>query len=233
MAGTTIYKLSEQIMKRLAGGDIPTAISPSWGEVKISIGQVINELLKIDYYQFNAAQNNAERERIPNGTVLAMYEDLPVQSYNRKSIATLPVKPIKLPRNMGVWAVYPKWDCDQNLDFDNEFIPLQMGHAGRLNSQPLISDLLMQVGYEVFGEQIVFTRDLTQIRRSVTVAVRLAIMDISKYDDYTMLPILPEHEAEVVKRVVALYEGMRTADKLTDPAVNQQVGVPITQQKMS
>jgi len=233
MAVTTIHSLAEQILRRLAGGLIPLATSPSFGEVKKAIGQVINQLLKVDYYTFNAAQNSLDVERIPNGTVMALYEDVAVESWNGVSRCDLPIKPIKMPRNMGVWAVYPKWNCDDNIDLNNEFIPLQMGHGGRLKSQNLISGLLGQIGYEVFGNHVVFTKDLTKIKPTVKVCFRLVIMDIDQYDDYTALPLLPEHEMEVIEKVVALYAEQPTPDKLVDPSQSESVGIPINQQRLS
>ncbi|MBM6766368.1 hypothetical protein H5996_10785, partial [Faecalicoccus pleomorphus] len=136
------------------------------------------------------------------------------------------------PRNMGIFAVYPKWQMDGNVDFDSEFIPLQMGQSGMLKSQKLISGLLGQVGYENFGGHLVFTRDLTQISEQITLAVRLVIMDISQYDDYTHLPILPEMEAEVIRKVVGMFANQPVADKVVDPSQSQQVGIPITQQRI-
>jgi hypothetical protein len=231
MAATTIYRLSEQVSRLLEGGDIPLSAQPSLAELKIAIGQVINEMLKIDYFQVNMLRGE-DRERIPNGSVLGLYENIAVESWNGVSRCDLPVKPIKLPRNMGIFAVYPKWQTDGNVDFDSEFIPLQMGQSGMLKSQKLISGLLGQVGYENFGGHLVFTRDLTQISEQITLAIRLVIMDISQYDDYTHLPILPEMEAEVIRKVVGLFANQPVADKVVDPSQSQQVGIPITQQRI-
>jgi hypothetical protein len=197
----------------------------------VAVGQVINKLLKTDTLQMNVNRDMAER--IPNGCVLGLYEDIAVTQYNGKSAATLPVKPMKLPRNMGVWGVYPKWNTDGHYDFDKEFIPLQMGQGGLLKSQRLISDLLGQIGYEVFGDKVVFTRDIKAISQDVVLAMRLMILDIDQYSDWDMLPIPPEMEADVVMSVVEMYKGQGIPDKTVDPAVSEQKDVPITQQRMA
>lgn len=228
---STLYRISEQISRILNGGEIPVAANPSIPQIKISVGQVINQLLKTDVLQMNV--NRDMDERVPNGTVLGLYEDIEVVPYNGKSKATLPIKPIKLPRNMGVWAIYPKWEANGNYELDKEFIPLQMGQGGLLKSQSLISDLLGQVGYETFGMEVVFTKDLTAMYESPKVAMRLAIMDVSLLDDYDILPILPEMEATVIQAVVAMFRPNVIQDKLVDSGVNQQLNVPITQQRMS
>ena len=103
---TTIYLLAEQAMKLIEGGTRSAGSSITFNEVKLACGNVINQLLKTEYLSINGKVG----EVIPNGTTLGLYEDIDVVSYNGKSKARLPIKPIKLPRNMGIWAIYPKYD---------------------------------------------------------------------------------------------------------------------------
>lgn len=226
---TTIYRLSEECLRLISGGDIPTASNVTLPELKIAIGQAINQLLKTDWFQTKTAFD----ETIPNGSVLGLYEGLTVEPYNGKSKTSLPIKPLKLPRNMGVYAVYLKTSENGGYDLDKECIPLQMGQGALLKSQVLINDLLGQVGYEVFGNELIFTKDLTAIYPYVRVAMRLVIMDISQYDDYDALPILPEMEIQVKQMVIAMYSQEPTADRLVDSDVKESKGVPIIQQRQS
>jgi len=229
MAVVTIYRISEEILKMLSGGDIQGATNVTLNEVKISVGQVINSLLKVDYLSTNAKMG----ELIPNGTVLGLYEGIEVSTWNNVSQCSLPIKPQKLPRNMGVWAIYPKYELDGNYDLAGEFIPLQMGQSALIKSQPLINDILGQVGYECFGDKIIFTKDLKSLFPNIVVAMRLAIMDISQYDDYTPLPLLPEHEWQIKQEVIKLYSNVGIADMLSDPTTKQQQNVPLREQKQS
>ena len=229
MAVPTIGRLSEEILKMLSGGDIQAAANISQNEIKISIGQVINSLLKVDYFGSNLNLG----ETIPNGSVLGLYEGIAVETYNGKSISTLPIKPIKLPRNMGVFAIYPKYQWNSNYELDKEFIPLQMGQGGLLKSQPMINDLLGQIGYECFGDKIIYTKDIKTIFPDVVVAMRLVIMDINEYGDYDPLPILPEMEWQVKQEVVKLYSNVGIADKLVDDTVKQQQGLPLKEQQQT
>jgi len=227
MAVVTIGRLAEQAMNLIEGGDLAAASSIGLNELKISCGQVINAMLKTEYFSVNLNGG----EVIPNGSILGMYENIEVQSSNGKSQATLPIKPLKLPRNMGVWAIYPKYTTDSNYEYDKEFIPLQMGQAGLLKSQPLINNLLGQVGYEVFGDKVYFTQDIKQLFPNVVLAMRLAVMDISQYGDFDPLPITPEMEWDVIKEVVKMYSAQPVPDKVVDATVKENKTIPVREQK--
>lgn len=220
---TTLFRLAEEINRMLNGGKIPVASNTSIPELKIAICQVANSLLKVDYLQINARWG----EMIPNGSVLGLYENIPVTAYKNRSQAQLPVKPVKLPRNMGVWSVFL---TDQP---DKEFIPLEMGQWSLLQSQPLINNLLDQTGYEVYGNQIVFTKDLRRPGETVTVNIRLVILDFSQYGDWDPLPILPEMEWQIKQEVLKLYGVEPEPDKTVDPSVSNQKNVPIKQQSQA
>jgi hypothetical protein len=226
---TTIYKLAEQAIKLIEGGTRATGSSLTFNEIKLACGQVINSLLKTDYLTINAAV----KETIPNGTTIGLYEDIDVVSYNGKSKASLPIKPLKLPRNMGIWAIYPKYESTGSYDLDKEFIPLQMGQGALIKSQPLINDLMGQVGYENFGMDVIFTKDLKTLFPNIKLAMRLAIMDISMYGDYDPLPILPEQEWQVIQEVYKIYATQVVPDKLVDSTAEESKNIPISQQKSS
>jgi hypothetical protein len=223
MAVVTIYRLAEEIKRLLDGGDNPAASDISIPEIKIAIGQVANSLLKVDYLQINTKM----AETIPNGSVLGYYSNLTVESWKGKSRVKLPVKPQKLPRDMGVWSVFPS---DQP---DKEFIPLQMGQWSLLQSQPLLNDLLGQVGRETYGDYVVFTKDITIPGETVTVDMRLVIMDISQYGDWDILPILPEQEWQIKQEVVKLYSGEPIPDKIVDATTKERKNIPINEQRQS
>lgn len=229
MAVTTIYRIAEQTMNLISGGDEKAASSISLPELKIAIGQVLNAMLKTEYFSVNLATG----EVIPNGTVLGYYENIEVVTSNGRSQCTLPIKPQKLPRNMGIWAVYMKKDLSSNYDYDNELIPLQMGQGGLIKSQPLFNDLLGQVGYENYGDVLVFTKNIKALFPDVTLAMRLAIMDISQYGDYDVLPVLPEMEMAVIQEVYKLFMTQPSASKVVDATSDEQKGIPLNQQKQS
>lgn len=224
MATITLYRLAEQVMNLLEGGSRNAAASISMNEIKISCVQVLNKMLKVDYVTLNGAMG----EMIPNGIVVATYEDITPQAWVlNRSKATLPIKPMKLRRGMGVYSVY------LTNSPDTEFIPLQMGQRSLLQSQVQISDLLGQVGYENKGLELQFTKDLTTVYPGQTLTVELLIMDIAQYTDYDILPISPEFEWDIVKEVYQLYSTQPLPDKLVDSTVSESVNVPLTQQKQA
>lgn len=229
MAVVTKYRLAEEIAKMLGGGNIALASNISIAEIKISIGQVCNQLLKTDYFAINEKMG----ELIPNGSVLGWYEDIEVTSANGRSEAVLPIKPLKLRRNMGIFGVYPKFESNGNYESAKEFIPLQMGQAGLLKSQPMINDLMGQFGYENFGNKLVFTKDLKIMYPNIKIGLWLAIMDISEYGDFDPLPILPEMEWQIKQEVIKLYSGVGVADLLVDSSNKQQQNIPVPQQKQT
>lgn len=230
MAIVTIYRLAEQASSLIEGSNLGAASSISLNELKIACGNVINSLLKIEHFSVNEKLG----EKIPNGSVLGWYENIAVTSLgNGKSKAVLPIKPLKLPRNMGVFAIYPKYTTLGGYEYDKEFIPLQMGQAGLLKSQPLLNDLMGQVGYENFGLDLIFTKDIKSLFPDVVLAMRLAIMDVSQYGDFDVLPILPEMEMQVIQEVYKLYSSQATRDAVVDSTAKEQKGIPLNQQKQS
>ena len=227
---TTIYRLAESVISLIEGGDLKVASSLSMNEIKIACAAVINQLLKTEHFAINEKLG----EKIPNGSILGLYEGIAVTSLgNGKSKAMLPIKPLKLPRNIGVFAIYPKYTTLGHYEYDKEFIPLQMGQGGLLKSQPLLNDIMGQVGYENFGLEVIITKDIKQFFPDVVLAMRLAIMDISQYGDYDILPILPEQEWTVIQEVFKLYSSQPTADKVVDATVAEDKGLPLKQQSQS
>lgn len=219
---TTLGRLFEEIGRIIYGGNIPVAGKVTPEEIKVAIVQSVNSMLKTDYLQINGRLG----ETIPNGSVLGLYENIPVVPYKNKSACTLPIKPLKLPRNMGIWSIFNPNNPDQ------EYIPLQMNQWGLLQSQPMINNLLGYCGYENYGMQILFTKDLTSPDplNPTTVSMRLVIMDIAQYGDFDPLPILPEMEFQVKINVLKLLGEEPISDKIVDPGTKEQKNVPIPQQ---
>lgn len=215
MAIVTKYILAEEILRILQGGNMTTAAKVRKEEIYRSINQVANTVLKASYV--------ADGEAIPNGAMVASYENIAVASTGQVSTAQLPVKPIKLPRNMGVYSVY---DPGNPV---NEFIPIEMGHANLLNSQPILNDIIY-IGYENFGMEVRFNTDLTLLGISL-VSMRLVVLDISLYSEWDPLPIIADQEYAIKKEVLALH-GMQMApsDKLVNFNKEQHQPVQTQQQ---
>lgn len=225
MVAPTLYLIADECLRIISGGNIPDATKVDINEIKLSVAQVCNSLLKVEHFQVN----NKIGEMIPNGTVLGLYENIPVLSYKNVSRAILPVKPLKLQRNMGIFSLFDPEDPSK------EYIPMQMGQWSLLQSQPLINDLLGQCGYENFGMEILFSKDISSSDPAfpTLVSMRLAIMDASQYGDYDPLPILPEQVWQVKKEVCAVYGAFPVSSKVVDPGRKELKGIPVNQQNQS
>lgn len=225
MAVVTLYRLAEQAFSLIEGGDPGAASSIDMNTLKIACGQVINKLLKIEHLTVA----NKTGEIIPNGSVIGTYENIEVRSWiTGRSKATLPIKPMKLLRGMGIWSVY------RTNDPGNEFIPIQAGQTWLIKSQPMLNNLLGQIGYEPLGNmEIAFTKDLPLLFPNETIEMRLIIMDISQYDDYDPLPLPPEFEWDVLTEVYKMYSSQPIPDKLVEATSKENKNVPLREQKQS
>lgn len=215
--GTTRYRLAEQAQRILAGGNVGSALKYHIRELIISVCQVANQLLKIEYMQTNIPMG----EMIPAGASIGTYDTgIFAYKYKNTSAITLPTAPMRLPRDIGCYAVYPLDDPYA------EFIPLQMGQAGLIQSQGLLSNLAGGIGYERFGLIVQFTKDITIPNQQVPIGVRLVVLDFNLYDDYTPLPLSADQEWAIVQEVVKTYSQEPVPDKLMDPGgKNQQVPI--------
>ena len=116
--------------------------------------------------------------------------------YGEKAKATLPVMPISLPRNMGVYRV-----TDEN---DNDYIPVPLGQGALIKADKLLNDLLGSVWYELRNFTVVFSKDITLLGVS-TVNMYLVVMDISLYSNTDPLPIPAGAEDEIIEKVFAKF----------------------------
>ena len=147
MANSTKYLLAEQVQTRLAGG--LGASQPVQNEdIVKAIEQIINSMFQMQYY--NATLPTGET--IPDNLMIAFYENIPVTTLGDKSQAELPIIPISLPRNMGVYRV-----TDNK---DNDFIPVPLGQGALLRADKLLNDLLGNVWFEIRKNIVIFSKDI-------------------------------------------------------------------------
>lgn len=215
---TTYYKLSEQIIRILKGSDRPVSIAPHPLEVKEMIGQVINQLLKVEGY--NSLNDRAlvdVGDIVPHNLIIATYDNVAVATYkNDYSSLTLPAMPVALPKGMGLFHI------GGNDDPFNSYIPIPAGLYQMVSEEPLITDLLGQIGYERHGSLVVFTEDLTARVPAITsVSLKLIVYDLSTYSDYDMLPVPADMEATIISEVLKLLGVQQAPDNKVDPVSEQ------------
>lgn len=195
---TSKVRLAEQALYRISGGMVSVTSPVQLEDVIAAAGQIINTLFKTQHYTATLPSGDT----MPNGLMLATYTGIVPTAYGEKSKAALPIMPIALPRDMGVYEIFVSKTRDNNQSIsDVSFIPLQPGHSNLLRSQTLISSLLGQIGFTRYGKDVVFEKNL--LLYDVTeLTMRLAIMDIDSYSDTDSLPIPPDFENDVVDELV-------------------------------
>ncbi len=201
---TTKYKLAEMVQRLIAGNPVISS-RVQRNDVKLLIEQVANQLLKTEFFQVNMADGDT----IPPNCMIYTYESVPVTAYKGVSKAVLPSMPINLPRNMGVFHI-SKTDA-----IDEPFIPIPSGLYGIVKPQTLLGELSGLIGYEVFGKDVVFTKNLPGLGVN-NVFIRLVGVDLNTVTDYETLPISSDMEAMIVQTVYNILVQTPPADKITN-----------------
>lgn len=188
--------LGEQVLYRLEAG-YPDKFNIQLDDIYKAIEQKINALFRMEHFSVTLPSG----ESVPDYATMAFYEDIAVTSVsNGRSQCKLPVAPITLPRNMGIYEI-------QDPEGKVSFIPLLQTQRMLLKSQPLISDLLMQVGYTPMGKVIEFSKDLPLFKVK-KVNMVLIVMDLSKYDELDELPIPISYEETIVTQLFNEFAGV-------------------------
>jgi hypothetical protein len=192
MANSTKYLLAEQVQTRLAGGFRDASQPVQNVDIVKAIEQIINSMFQMQYY--NATLPTGET--IPDNLMIAFYENIPVTTLGDKSQAELPIIPISLPRNMGVYRVV--------TTKDNDFIPVPLGQGALLRADKLLNDLLGNVWFEIRKNIVIFSKDILLLGID-TVNMYLIVMDISLYSNTDPLPIPASMEEEIVEKAFAKF----------------------------
>lgn len=189
----TKKNFSDMVLYKLASG-IPDAGFPvDERDIWDSLDHKVNFLFKLKHLQITLPSG----ETMPEAAMIATYTGNTVSSDgNGRSMATLPVTPITLPKNAGIVLIYDPKRPDQ------PFIPLQRTMVSYLNADSLLNSLGGQIGFEPKNNVIFFTKDLTQFGIT-SVTMELAIFDISKYGINDELPIPSDYIDQLEDEIIA------------------------------
>ena len=212
MAAVTKYILAEQALYIIAGGFPDTAEPVQLVDMYPAIEQIVNALLKTQQFSINMPNG----ETIPENLLIGIYEDIPVIGLGYdilKSKATLPVQPISLPKNAGIYQIYdPRYP-------DSPFIPVQAGQTALLKTDVLLSDFLGQISYEPKGRTIFFNKNLPLYGVNI-VTMELVVMDISLYGETDTLPIPADMQGAVVQQLVQRFSPVAPETGTVNPFSN-------------
>jgi hypothetical protein len=179
MATPTKRVIAEGVLYELCGG-VPSPSFPiKLPDIYDALENKLNSVFKIRHIDTTLPSG----ETMPEAAMIATYENVAVTSLgNGKAKALLPIVPISMPKNMGIYLVYdPKYP-------DNPFIPLLRGQLALLRVDELLNDLMGTIGYEPGNLAITFTKDITQFGVSA-VTMDLCVFEISNYSETDSLPI--------------------------------------------
>lgn len=183
--------ISDQVLLKLSGGFVDNSFPVDERDIWKALEQKINDTFKLKHF----SETLPSGETIPDSTMIATYPNNTVTSTsNGKSTTPLPINPISLPKNMGIFLIY-----DPNNP-DIMFIPLQRGQLSLLKADTLLNDLGGQIGYEAKNNIITFTKDLTMLGIS-SVTQELCVFDISQYGISAILPVPADMEQMLVNEL--------------------------------
>lgn len=212
---STIYSISEAILRRLKGGRPDAATGVDIREIKTAVVQNLNAMLKVGHYQGTMAGG----ETIPDGTMMATYLNVPVSTYQKnRATCLLPAIPIQLPMNMGLFEVRPsqKEIVDDSgygeiVGNTDALIPMKAGDYNLALGSGLLNELGNFVGYWPVGSTVVFTKNLPLLDVD-NVDIDMFVLDMSQIDDDMPLPIYPDYEEQCIETVFKKFMGNGFAD---------------------
>ena len=182
-------KITDQILRLYSGGSPNDEKEISRDDINLLVTQVINRLLKTEHM----AVNMQSGDMFPPHTMVTTYilNLISNTTQNPYVHAILPVMPISLPRNMGVWEVTgTNIDSGADAKDNTEYIPIQTGQHNLMDRQSSLQHLETQAAYWAEGNVINFLTDITESPYNANkVKVKLLVVDPSIQGEYDYLQI--------------------------------------------
>lgn len=171
-------------------------------EVMLLVNQSINKILKLEV----AESFKAGLVDIPKCSLIQYTASVTADATNNRSFITLPVIPLTLPLDMGIWSI-----SASNAAM-TPYIPIPSQDVLVFQGANL-SYLEGQIGYYVQGKKVFFTKDITLAGNGSisSVIINILASDFSQFADNDMLPISPEVESAVITEVLNIISGGRVS----------------------
>ena len=171
-------------------------------EVMLLVSQTINKILKLEV----AESFKAGLVDIPKCSLIQYTASVTADAPNNRSSITLPVIPLTLPLDMGIWNIAASGAAM------TPYIPIPSQDVLVFQGANL-SYLEGQTGYYIQGKKVFFTKDLTLAGNGSisSVIINILASDFSQFADNDMLPISPEVESAVITEVLNIISGGRVS----------------------
>ena len=214
----TLNKIASQIIRKLSGGDRSKDSPIERRDVVLRIRQVMAELLKLELYEYRNAG-----DRLPPGLYIATYSDLTItkDTDTEEKYVTLPEHFMSLPYNKGIYRVAFSGSEVSMIRRNNPYVSNVLPSASLEGHQ----------GYYVEGFRLYLDNpeEINETKKKVTAKLLVPAPDSIGKDD--SLPILPEHQAEIIRRVVNDMFSVAIEDKLNDEVGTPSIA-PTTKQRL-
>jgi len=205
---TTKYKLADQCLRILSGGDITNATDTQIREMMTIVSQARDYIVRQELWQLIQMADTID---IP-GEYITSYDDVEVVLDNKRNItySILPSKYLNLPRNLGVYQV------SLMKDQWNAFIPVSPNFRSLYNNLGA-SGLEGRIGYWVERGKIYY-QGMELSDNIGEVSIKLIIASDEVDDEDEVFPIPVDKEMEVIKLAVEMYRAQRQtpSDELND-----------------
>lgn len=205
---TTKYRIAEQVMEIIKGGDYSVSSSVDIRSVMELVGQVTNTELKAEYYGPHIGSGEVN----PNGLIKAVYPAIKVVRDGNFSRIQLPTMPIKMPMNMGCYEITKEGD----LLGQYQFIPVPSGMWALLSGFSITSDVLRQICYVNEGLDVIFNKEIISLYDIKNVRVKLVVADTRNMSEHEPLPIPADMESKVVTIVANFFKAQGPGDPVVD-----------------
>jgi hypothetical protein len=187
--------LAEQIQRlyaRFIDKENPSDIIDT-REIILLVGQSLNKVLKLQV----AESFKAGMIDVPKCNLIEYTAAVTADSGNNRAYITLPVIPLTLPMDMGIWSIAAATGAM------NPYIPIPAQDVLVFQGANL-SYLEGKIGYYVQGKRVYFTKNITLTANGTvtSVVVNLLTMDLSQFGDNDLLPISPEVESTIIADVL-------------------------------
>lgn len=188
----TLTTLTEQIHRRLSGGDVPDDSPWDTDFLMQDLRNAIREDLKLEYLQ---SKNEGDEDKSTLSNFIASYFDIEVkvERQTRKTYIDLPQTPMTLRYNKGIWNIYDMKNPEKafiyvaNPDVTRN---LPGGDLERNN-----------FGFYREGLKAYFTRDIKREKVDKCL-LKMVVVAPESMGVNDPLPLLPENTSRIIDIVV-------------------------------
>lgn len=203
---------AEAVLRKLSGGDI----NPSGGGVLMADILLILEPMRAKLiYGFYFAERNVEGDiGIDDGFIDTFVEPVLYDSTRKVYYTDLPIAPIELPRNIGIYMVRPTQD-----EFD-QYIPLSNGFSALMNGLQA-NTLLGQKGYYQEGQRIIY-RNINASNAPADILLKIVGVNNLNLKDNSVIKVPKSMELDLIDMCYKhlLDQKVQNIDKINDNAQN-------------